>query len=455
MIIRIHKGGFYMVNGISTKLVERFSEKVNDSIPGRIVKNAVIKNGIDAVAENRDAIVAMNHVFSDEIETGKVSNQKQSGRCWMFAALNTFHHKMNREFQLKDFELSQNYVNFWDKFEKANYFLESVLETANEPLDGRLVSWILSTPQQDGGQWDMFVSLVKKYGVVPKQAMPETFQSSSSMRLNAILNTKLREDAVKLRNMSSKGGTEEELNKTKEEMLSDIYKILTLSLGEPPRTFNFEYRNKNNTFYRDLAITPQQFYEKYIGLDLDEYVSIINAPTQDKPYGKTYTVQYLGNVVEGNQIKYLNVDMDTMKELAIKQIQDNESVWFGCDVGKLSNKDHGIMDLDLYDYESTLGIEMSMSKAERLDYKGSVMTHAMVLTGVNLVEGKPNRWKVENSWGEKVGNKGYFVMSDKWMDEYTYQIVVNKKHLSDDLKKAWEKDPIELKPWDPMGSLAK
>ncbi|MGV3466702.1 MAG: aminopeptidase C [Heyndrickxia sp.] len=442
-------------NGISAKMVDKFSEKAKVSTPERIIKNAVIKNGIDAVAENSDAIVAMNHVFSDEIETGKVSNQRQSGRCWMFAALNTFHHKINREFQLKDFELSQNYVNFWDKFEKANYFLESVLETANEPLDGRLVSWILSTPQQDGGQWDMFVSLVKKYGVVPKQAMPETFQSSSSMRLNAILNTKLREDAVKLRTLSSNGATEDALNQTKEEMLSEIYKILTLSLGKPPKTFNFEYRNKDNKFYRDLAITPQQFYAKYIGLDLDEYVSIINAPTQDKPYGKTYTVQFLGNVVEGKQIKYLNVDMETMKQLAINQIQDNESVWFGCDVGKLSNRDHGIMDTDLYDYEAALGIEMSMTKAERLDYKGSVMTHAMVLTGVNLVNGKPNRWKVENSWGEKVGNKGYFVMSDTWMDEYTYQIVVNKKHLSDDLKKAWEQEPIELKPWDPMGSLAK
>ncbi|MBB2482228.1 C1 family peptidase [Bacillus sp. APMAM] len=444
-----------MANEISAKMVEKFSEKVNDSLPERIVKNAVIRNGIDAVAENSDAVVAMNHVFSDEIETGKVSNQKQSGRCWMFAALNTFHHKMNREFQLKDFELSQNYINFWDKFEKANYFLESVLETANEPLDGRLVSWILATPQQDGGQWDMFVSLVKKYGVVPKQAMPETFQSSSSMRLNAILNTKLREDAVKLRDLHSKGEAAAALNQAKEEMLSEIYKILTLSLGEPPKTFNFEYRNKEKEFHRDLSITPHQFYEKYIGLNLDDYVSIINAPTQDKPYGKTYTVQFLGNVVEGNQIKYLNVDMETMKELAIKQIQDNESVWFGCDVGKSSNKDHGIMDLDLYDYETTLGIQFSMTKAQRLDYKGSVMTHAMVLTGVNLIEGKPNRWKVENSWGEKVGNKGYFVMSDKWMDEYTYQIVINKKYLTDELKKAWEQDPIPLKPWDPMGSLAK
>lgn len=444
-----------MANEISAKMVEKFSEKVNDSLPERIVKNAVIRNGIDAVAENSDAVVAMNHVFSDEIETGKVSNQKQSGRCWMFAALNTFHHKMNREFQLKDFELSQNYINFWDKFEKANYFLESVLETANEPLDGRLVSWILATPQQDGGQWDMFVSLVKKYGVVPKQAMPETFQSSSSMRLNAILNTKLREDAVKLRDLHRKGDAAAALNQAKEEMLSEIYKILTLSLGEPPKTFNFEYRNKEKEFHRDLSITPHQFYEKYIGLNLDDYVSIINAPTQDKPYGKTYTVQFLGNVVEGKQIKYLNVDMETMKELAIKQIQDNESVWFGCDVGKSSNKDHGIMDLDLYDYETTLGIQFSMTKAQRLDYKGSVMTHAMVLTGVNLVEGKPNRWKVENSWGEKVGNKGYFVMSDKWMDEYTYQIVINKKYLSDELKKAWEQDPIPLKPWDPMGSLAK
>ncbi|HSU78874.1 MAG TPA: C1 family peptidase [Candidatus Angelobacter sp.] len=443
-----------MAKEITKQMLEAFSTNFKEQSNNKIIKNAVMKSGIDAVAENNDAVVSMNHVFSEEITTGAVANQKQSGRCWMFAALNTFRHKILDDFKLKKFELSQNYTNFWDKFEKANFFLESVLETAEEPLDGRLVSWIMSTPQQDGGQWDMFVSLIKKYGVVPKQVMPETFQSENSRRLNTILNRKLRGDAAKLRGLFSEGKSQAELQKAKEEMLSEVYQILSLALGEPPKTFDFDYRDEDNVFHREARITPQDFYKKYVGIELDDYVSIINAPTKDKPYGKTFTVQFLGNVVGGKPVKYLNVDMDTLKQLAIKQIKDNESVWFGCDVGQSSNRDYGIMDTALFDYEETLGTSLHMTKEERLDYKESVMTHAMVLTGVNLVDEKPTRWKVENSWGNKVGKKGYFVMSDEWMDEYTYQVVVNIAYLSDELKKAFDQDPIQLKPWDPMGSLA-
>ncbi|MBM7645496.1 bleomycin hydrolase [Scopulibacillus daqui] len=443
-----------MAKEISAVMAGKYSDQLNGQEQHQVIRNAIMKNGIDAATVNSEVTSTMIQVFSEEIQTGKVTNQKQSGRCWMFAALNTFRHKMNHVFKLNDFELSQNYTNFWDKFEKANFFLESVLETADQPLDSRLVAWLLSTPQQDGGQWDMLTSLIEKYGIVPKQVMPETFQSSNSRKLNAVLNAKLREDAIKLRNLHDEGKSRGELDQAKDDMLSEIYKILAFCLGEPPKTFDFEYRDKDNVFHRDQGITPHEFYKKYVGLNLDEYVSIINAPTKDKPYGKTYTVQYLGNVIGGNRIKYLNVDMETLKQLAIRQIKDNETVWFGCDVGKLSNRDHGIMDTELYDYEKAFGMPFQMTKGERLDYLESCLTHAMVLTGVNLVDGNPNRWKVENSWGEKAGDKGYFVMSDKWMDEYTYQVVVHKKHLSEDLKKAWDQEPIQLKPWDPIGSLA-
>ncbi|MBP3040717.1 C1 family peptidase [Bacillaceae bacterium Marseille-Q3522] len=443
-----------MTSEISKSMLEKYAEQIREKAANQVIKNAVMKNGLKAATINNDAIVAMNPVFSEEINTGKVANQKQSGRCWMFAALNTFRHRMNDLFHLQDFELSQNYTNFWDKLEKANYFLDNIIKTADEPLEGRLVAWLLTTPQQDGGQWDMLVSIIKKYGVVPKEAMPETFQSSQSADLNAVLNVKLRQDAHKLRSLHEEGQTNEQLLKEKEKMIAEIYKILAFSLGEPPKTFDFEYRDKDNVFHRDLGITPLAFFDKYIGLDLDEYVSIINAPTKDKPYGKTYTVQFLGNVVGGKPIKYLNVDMETFKQLAVKQLTEKETVWFGCDVGKSSHRETGIMDTALYDYEKAFGFDLAMTKADRLDYHGSLMTHAMVLTGVNVIDGKPVKWKVENSWGDKHGNNGYFVMSDKWMDEYTYQIVINKKYLSEDLKKAWEQDPIELKPWDPMGSLA-
>ncbi|MBM7599290.1 bleomycin hydrolase [Virgibacillus halotolerans] len=443
-----------MAKEIVGKMVDNFSEKVHEHPQNEVIKHAMMKNGIQGSIENGVSQVAMNHVFSEEIATGKVTNQEQSGRCWMFAALNTFTHRLNDLFNLQDFELSQNHINFWDKLEKANYFYENILETADEPLDGRLVSWILSTPQQDGGQWDMLVSLIEKYGIVPKQVMPETFHSRKSGELNGLLNAKLRADAIKLRKLHQEDESDEDLQEVKGEMLSEIYTLLAYSLGEPPKTFDFEYRDKDKIFHRETGLTPQAFYEKYVGIDLHDYVSIINAPTTDKPYGKTYTVQHLGNVIGGTPIKYLNVDMETLKGLAAKQIKDNESVWFGCDVGQDSNRKEGIMDSALYDFEKAFGFPIHMSKAERLDYNDGMLTHAMVLTGVNIVNDKPNRWKVENSWGEKVGNKGYFVMSDEWMNDYTYQVVVHKKYLSDELKKAWGQEPIVLKPWDPMGSLA-
>ncbi|MCZ0703790.1 bleomycin hydrolase [Natronobacillus azotifigens] len=443
-----------MTNKITTDMIERFSDKFYQHPQNEVIRNSIMKNGIQAATENSASWMAMHHVYSEEIITGMVPNQADSGRCWMFAALNTFNHKINDTFHMKNFELSQNQINFWDKFEKANYFMENILETVDKPLDDRLVAWLLTTPQQDGGQWDMLVSLIKKYGLMPKQVMPETFQSSKSADLNNLLDTKLRQNAAKLRRLVQDGVSEKQINKTKEDMLGEIYNILVYALGEPPKSFDFEFRDDDGVFHREVNITPQAFYEKYIGVNLDDYVSIIHAPTSDKPFEKTYTVQYLGNVVGGTPIKYLNVEMDILKELAIKQIKDNESVWFGCDVDQNSNKEKGIMDTSFYDYEKVFGFPIHMSKSERLDYADGKLTHAMVLTGVNLTNGKPNRWKVQNSWGPKVGENGYFAMSDNWMNEYTYQVVINKKHLSKELKQAWKQDPIVLKPWDPMGSLA-
>lgn len=444
-----------MAKEITTSMVEKYSDKIQAKPKNKIIKDAVMKNGINAATLNNDSVVSMNPVFSEEIETGKVTDQKASGRCWMFSALNTFRHKLNKAFDLKDFELSQNYTLFWDKFEKSNYFLESIIETADEPLEGRLVSWLMTTPQQDGGQWDMLVAIIEKYGIVPKQVMPETFQSSRTVELNRLLNTKLREDAGALRKLHEQGKSNSDLEAAKDEMLEDVYRILVLSLGEPPKKFDFEYRDEEKKeFHRETGITPQEFFKKYVDMDLNDYVSIINAPTKDKPFNKTYTVQYLGTVVGGHKIKYLNVDMETLKKLAISQIKDKQTVWFGCDVVLYTEPNLGVMDKDVFDYDTAFSTEFGLTKAERLDYHESCLTHAMVLTGVNLVDGKPNRWKVENSWGETRGNKGYFVMSDKWMDEFTYQIVVNKKYLSDELKAAFEQKPAVLKPWDPMGALA-
>ena len=374
----------------------------------------------------------------------------------MFAALNTFRHKMISSFQLEDFELSQAHTFFWDKYEKSNWFLEQVIATADQELTSRKVAFLLQTPQQDGGQWDMVVSLFEKYGVVPKSVYPESISSSNSRELNTYLNKLLRQDAQILRDLIHSGADSEAVASKKQALLQEIFNFLAMSLGLPPREFDFSYRDKDNQFHSESGLTPQSFYKKYVDLQLDDYVSIINAPTTDKPYGKSYTVDMLGNVVGSRPVRYLNVPMDRLKELAIAQMKAGETVWFGSDVGQVSNRKAGILATDVYDFEASMDIHLTQDKAGRLDYAESLMTHAMVLTGVDLDEaGQSRKWKVENSWGDKVGTDGYFVASDAWMDEYTYQIVVRKEFLTADELAAYEAEPIVLAPWDPMGALAK
>lgn len=439
---------------IEPTVTQKFHDSFIENNKLNALQRGVVKNGITASAQNQQAEVNNVPVFSVDIATGKVANQKQSGRCWMFAALNTFRHKMINSFNLKDFELSQNYTFFWDKYEKSNYFYENIIATANQELDSRKVAFLLATPQQDGGQWDMIVSLFQKYGVVPKTAMPESSNSSNSRDLNNYLNKKLRKDATILRELITAGKSAAEVQSVKETMLEEVYNFLATSLGTPPETFDFEYRDEEKSYHLDQKLTPQSFYEKYVGVNLDDYVSVINAPTADKPYNQTYTVEMLGNVVGGKEVKYINVDMSTFKKLAVAQLEQGESVWFGCDVGQSSTRDSGIMSLDAYDMNDLFDIDFTMTKAQRLDFGESLMTHAMVLTGVDVIDGTSTKWKVENSWGEKVGDKGFFVMSDAWMDEYTYQIVIRKELLSKELQEVWKQEPTVLAPWDPMGALA-
>lgn len=375
----------------------------------------------------------------------------------MFAALNTMRHDMQQKFNLPDnFELSQAYQFFWDKFEKSNYFYQNVIKTAKKPTDSRKVSWLMNEPQNDGGQWDMLCALISKYGVMPKAAMPESFNSSNSRGIDEVLNNKLRHDAVILRKMINEDhANEEAIDETRRKMLNENYRMLAYTFGEPVSHFDFEYRTKkDNEFHRDTNLTPQEFFKKYVGWNLDDYISIIQAPTADKKYHQTYTIDMLGNVVGGREIKHLNLPMDEFKQLAIEQLKNGESVWFGSDVIKYSETKLGIMALNTYDYDKLFDVDLEMTKAEALDYGESMMDHAMVITGVDLVDGKPTKWKVENSWGNKVGHKGYFVMSDDWMDKYCYQVVINKKYLSEDLKRDYAKSPVVLKPWDPMGTLA-
>ena len=419
----------------------------------RIAANALSKTGLADAAFCGTEAARMHHNFSIEIPTLPVTNQKASGRCWMFAALNVLRERVASKMGLEDFELSQSYLAFWDKFERANYFLETILDTLDLDADDRVLATVLQNGVHDGGQWDMFVNVVKKYGVVPKNVMPETFQSSNTGMMNSLLNTNLKECAVKLRAMHAAGSPMEDLRAAKEEMLGKIFCYLCTCYGEPPARFDFECTDKEKCYHADRDLTPRDFYDKYVGMDLDDYVSVIHAPTKDKPYNRMYTVRYLGNVVEGQRVSYLNLPMEELKALVIRQLQDGEVVWFGSDVGKFGDRAGGSWDDRSFGYEELTGLTFRLTKEERLDYRDSAMNHAMVITGVNLVDGKPNRWKIENSWGDDKGNKGYYIASDSWFDQFVYQAVVQRKYLGEKAALLSE-EPIELNPWDPMGSLA-
>lgn len=424
-----------------------------------VAKNAVSSQGIRAAARVPEAMSRNAMAFDLEVKQGDRCNQERSGRCWMFASLNTMRFRIIKKYGLKTFELSQTYPLFFDKLEKSNWFLENILDTLDEPLDGRLVHYLLADPIGDGGQWDMFRSLVKKYGVVPKEAMPETACSRSTSEMDSYLTRYLRGAAKRLRESHAAGVGADDLSAMKKEMMGDVYHLLVTCLGEPPARFDVRLRDKDGKLALAGSFSPQEFFDEAVGMCLDDYVSLISAPTADKPFGHTYTVSRLGNVVEDSGVRYLNLPPERLKQVAIAQLRDDLPVWFGCDVGQSYLRDEGIMDTAALDVDALFGfpVEGCMDKAERLDYGESLMTHAMVLEGVRLSEdGSPQVWKVENSWGADHGRDGFDTLSDAWFDEYVYQVVVDKKYLSDEERATYEtEEPTVLAPWDPMGSLAR
>lgn len=447
-----------MSNAVSLELIQTFKEKANSDKTTKLTRNAAVRNNVTELAMDWEHFRKIDHSFS-EVITGEmpVTNQKSSGRCWGFAGQNLFRIYLGRKHNLKDFQFSQSYFMFWDKLEKSNYFLESILKTMDEHWNSRLVMHLLSNPIQDGGQWDMWVNLINKYGVVPQSEMPESFHSSKSMRMNRMITRKLREFAKQLRESNQKGVSDSDLQDMKNGMLESVYRMLTIHLGTPPSSFQWQVRGKDKNFKRFENLTPIKFFKDHVGLNLDEYVCLINCPMSDKEYKKVYTVEFLGNVIEGHSIRYLNVTSKMMKQAAIKSLQNDDPVWFGCDVSKHFHRDLGVMDMELFDYELFYGTEFGLDKAGRLEYGDSQMTHAMLFTGVDLnSKNEPVKWRVENSWGNKNGDKGYNIMSDSWFDEYNYEIVVHKNYLPDELVHIYEtKEPVKLPPWDPMGALAR
>lgn len=441
---------------ITTQDLKRMHKSYEGAKTQQVAHYAVAKNGIDASAENNRLLTADQFQFSVDVDSEAVANQEQSGRCWMFATLNTlrFHIEKNLKLPHGTFELSQAYNAFYNKLERANWFLTRMVETADKDLDDREVTWLINNAMQDGGDFPMMVDLIKKYGVIPHEAMPETYSTLNTARVNSILNKVIRQDALELRTLVSKGVSKEDLDARMQEMLNVVYRVLCVAFGEPPQTFNFEWTDTDKKYHGEFDITPQEFTNKYLPIHLDDYIGICNIPESIVAYGKTFGVADSNEIIAGEPNRWLNVPMEELKAAAIRQLKEGEPVWFGCDVTQDSDFQKGMLSLDLYDYENLFDIDLNLDKDQKYAMRIAYPTHAMVLAGVDLDEkGKPIRWKVENTWGTEahglpVGHNGYFIMDDAWFDQYMYEVAVRKGLISKKYRDALDQEPVILPYWN-------
>ncbi|MDA8265100.1 MAG: C1 family peptidase [Actinomycetota bacterium] len=419
----------------------------------RILQNAVTRVSVDDVAIDRGIVNEADHSMSASLDDWKATSQGKSGRCWLFAGLNLLRAGTMAKLNARDFEFSQSYVMFWDKLERANYFLEAMIETAERDIDDRTVAFLLDSVANDGGQWNMFVALVDKYGLVPKAFMPETQSSSETARMNSLLRRVLRKGALSIRAATRQHPTA--AREVKADALQAVYRILAIHLGTPPQQFLWQWQDKDREFHRDGLLSPKDFATSYVTVPLDDYVCLVHDPRPTSPLNRTYTVEYLGNVVGAPPVTYLNVEVAVMKDLAARVIESGEPVWFGCDVGKMMSNDYALWDAKLFDYEAVYRTSLDLDKSSRLLAHESQMTHAMLFTGVDRLDGVPRRWRVENSWGTDRGREGFYTMNDSWFDEYLFEIAARREMLPPELQAALEVEPTVLPAWDPMGSLAR
>ncbi len=434
--------------GLDKSTIKKFraSEKVYGNV--KAIQNGIINDGVKNILLNPAILNKFDKIFSNSLDIKSVTDQKRSGRCWLFAGLNILRYKARKKFNMDSFELSQNYLYFWDKLEKANLFLENVIRFRDLKLTDPKVKFILENPIPDGGQWNFVVELAEKYGVVPESVMPDTASAKSSSFMNKVLKTLLRKDASILRDLYKKGEKVEKLREKKVEMLKDIYHILVLHLGNPPEKFVFRYKDKDKKVVGPKEYTPLEFY-KLIGENLRDYYYLYTCPTRD--YFKLYAIFLDKDMADKNDMVFGNIPMDLFKELCKKSLKGGDPVWFSADVGKETYSKKGIMDLNVYDYKSVYGFDIEPSRKERILYRDSIPNHAMVFVGY---DDKPfPKWKVENSWGKKAGDNGFFVMSDKWFSEYVYSAVFKKTYLPKKVLEIFKQKPIVLPFDDPMMDL--
>lgn len=438
---------------ISNDLLMQLREE--ESAKVALARNAATQVGIEAASLNREKIQHTSTAVSHRLDDWKATSQKKSGRCWLFSSLNFLRSRARESLGVKNFEFSQSYVFFWDKFERANWFLTDIIATSGEPVDGRLVQFLLGDVLGDGGQWDMAVSVYMKYGLVPKEVMPESEASTNSRPMNARLRAVLHIGALRLREAIAAGASAEEVDTQRRKILADVWKILVVCLGEPPVRFNWQWRDDEGNFHRDGEITPHEFYERHVGVDLSEYICLVDDPRPENPKGSMETVEHLGNVVGGRPIRYLNAPVEEIKRIAAAQIAAGEAVWFGADVSQPYDRGLGFFVTGIHDYDGLFDVDFSSTKLERVRSGESAMDHAMLFTGVDLDEaGQPRAWRVENSWGDEPGDSGFFTMDDQWFTDNVFEVVVPKSALPEDLAAAVDSDPIVLPAWDPMGTLA-
>ena len=421
-----------------------------DTAKYRNTQNAVMKNGIKKSITNQSEINSHPFVFSIDVDSNKVMNQKHSGRCWMFSGLNFVRFLIEKKHNLKDMELSPDYLFFYDKLERGNYFYNNIVKTAAKPLSDREVMFLLATPQEDGGDWPLLTNLIEKYGLVPNELMPETKPAWNTTEINRMYNRKLDKDAMKLRDLVNNNASDTKIKSVIRQLNQENYRVLSICFGTPPEKFTYEYRDKNKKYHTTGEVTPLEFYKKFADINLDDYVELMNLPGGGYKYNQTYGIELCNNVVGGRNIRYLNVPMHDMRRMVIDQLKDDEPVWFACDVLQEWNNPAGLLSLKVYDWKRSFGISLGKDKATRVQYRESMPTHAMLICGVDLHDNEPTKWKVQNSWGDKPGHKGYFIMDNSWMDQYTYNTVVNKKYLTDTERAAYEKAEINLPYWTAM-----
>ena len=437
---------------ITRKQVAELRKGFDAESSNKVAQNAVTNVKLPDLTLNRDLVQDIDDSFSTKLDDWKVTAQMRSGRCWLFATLNLLRVGAMKKMKLKNFEFSQAHIHFWDKFERANHLLEAIIETSDRPVDDRTIHFLLSDPIGDGGQWNMAMNLIRKYGLVPKSAYPESDSSSATRWMNAELKNILRSSACEIRAIVDGGGSIDEARAHKEKRIADIWNMLCIHLGTPPKTFNWQWRDKDGEFHRNGRMTPQQFASEFVDIDWEDYVCIVNDPRNE--YYQTYTIDFLQNVAGGPPVVYLNVPSKEMKAITQKLLEDGIPVWMGCDVGKEMDRKRGLWDADMYDVEGLYGVEYGMDKADRLRHNQTMMTHAMLFTGVDVVNGRPRRWRVENSWGDKTGQKGYYTMNDSWYDQYMFEIAAPTSYLNEKMQAGLETEPVVLPAWDPMGSLA-